>query len=240
MEKKDWYKDWFNTPFYHILYKDRNHKEAEIFIKNITDFLKLPKSSHILDLPCGKGRHSIYLNSLGYTVTGADLSEKSIAFAQQFQNDTLRFKVHDMRNPFEHKYNVIANLFTSFGYFNESQNKTVLQNIKMALQPNGYFIFDFLNASRVRKNLISKEIKVVDSIPFYIQREIKNDTIVKNISFSINNDSYAYAEVVKYLDFRTLESMFEEVGFSISAVFGDYDLNPFDEEVSERLIMVAQ
>ncbi|MDB9922339.1 SAM-dependent methyltransferase, partial [Polaribacter sp.] len=78
MKTKDWFTDWFNTPYYHILYNNRNDSDAQLFMQNITTFLALKKGAHIADLPCGKGRHSIYLNSLGYKVTGGDLSENSI------------------------------------------------------------------------------------------------------------------------------------------------------------------
>jgi len=108
MKKTDWFTDWFNTSYYHTLYKDRNDADAQLFIRNITSFLKIPNPSHILDLPCGKGRHSIYLNSLGYNVTGADLSENSILFAKKFENDTLHFEIKDMRKPLTEKYDEIG------------------------------------------------------------------------------------------------------------------------------------
>ena len=114
MENKNWFKEWFNTPYYHILYKHRNDEDAQFFMRNLTRYLNLPKSAHILDLPCGKGRHAIYLNSLGYRVTGKDLSEKSIRHAKQFENECLNFKVHDMRKPFQNQYDAVFNLFTSF------------------------------------------------------------------------------------------------------------------------------
>ena len=82
MKTKDWFTDWFNTPYYHILYKDRNDNEAQQFIKKITEFLSLPKNATLLDLPCGKGRHSVFLNSLGFKVIGADLSENSRAMVR--------------------------------------------------------------------------------------------------------------------------------------------------------------
>ena len=62
MRTKDWFTDWFNTPYYHILYKDRNDVEAQQFIINITQFLPLSDNALLLDLPCGKGRHSVFLN----------------------------------------------------------------------------------------------------------------------------------------------------------------------------------
>lgn len=240
MEKEDWFKNWFNTPFYHMLYRDRNDKEAQDFMEKIMNHLSISKSSHILDVPCGKGRHSKYLNSLGFKVTGADLSENSIEFAKQFENNNLKFEVHDIRNPFKDKYDIILNLFTSFGYFEFEENKMVLQNIKNALHPNGIFVFDFMNALFVEHHLVTNEIKVVDNIPFVIHREIRDGEILKHISFESNGNKYRFTENVKYLDFNTLKALFLEVGFSIIEIFGDYQLTPFDEEHSERLILIAK
>ncbi|KOY52712.1 class I SAM-dependent DNA methyltransferase [Polaribacter dokdonensis] len=241
METKEWFTEWFNTPYYHILYKDRNDADAQLFMKNITEFLALPKTTHILDLPCGKGRHSVYLNSLGYKVTGGDLAENSISIAKKFENDTLKFKVHDMRKPFNNSYDAIFNLFTSFGYFEEDKEDVlILQNIKNGLNKDGYFVFDFLNVELVKRNLVAKETKVVEDITFYITREIKDGFIIKNINFFADNENRSYTERVKYIDERKLKSYFEKVGFSIENIFGDYHLNSFNSKISNRLIVVAK
>ena len=241
MKTKDWFTDWFNTSYYHVLYKDRNDEEAQLFMKNITTFLALPKTTHILDLPCGKGRHSVFLNSLGYKVTGGDLAENSIKTAQEFENDTLQFKVHDMRQPFNNRYDAIFNLFTSFGYFEEdNEDLLILQNIKNGLKKEGYFVFDFLNANFVKANLVAKETKIVDDITFNITREIANGFIVKNISFFADDKNHAFTERVKYLDSEKMKSYFEKVGFTITNIFGDYNLTEFNNEKSNRLILVAK
>jgi cyclopropane fatty-acyl-phospholipid synthase-like methyltransferase len=64
---------------------------------NITNYLNLPENAKVLDLACKSSFH--YLNQLGFDVLGADLSENSIAEASKDTNDTLHFKVHDMRVP---------------------------------------------------------------------------------------------------------------------------------------------
>ena len=129
-----WFSSWFDTPFYHILYKDRNDKEAHAFMDTLTHYLNFPENGTILDLACGKGRHSLYLNTLGYNVTGVDLSENSINFAKQFENETLRFKVHDMCVPFGEKFDGVFNLFTSFGYFDDDEdNLNTIKAIKTNL-----------------------------------------------------------------------------------------------------------
>lgn len=81
-----WFTSWFDTPFYHILYKDRDDTEAQHFMDKLTGYLNIPEGGSILDLACGKGRHSIYLNSLGFDVTGADLSENSIGLPNNIGN----------------------------------------------------------------------------------------------------------------------------------------------------------
>lgn len=241
MENKDWFKDWFNTPYYHILYKHRNDDDAQFFMRNITSFLNFPKTTHILDLPCGKGRHAVFLNSLGYKVTGGDLSENSINAAQQFSNEKLSFKVHDMRKPFRNSYDAIFNLFTSFGYFeDDAEDIGILQNIKNGLTENGVFVFDFLNAKKVAADLVKNETKTIDGITFTIHRELKNGFIYKHISFFADGKNHSYTEQVKYLDLPKMTNYLNKVGFTITNVFGNYELEPFDENTADRLILVAK
>ena len=241
MKTKDWFTDWFNTSYYHVLYKNRNDEEAQLFMKNIINFLTLPKTTHILDLPCGKGRHSVFLNSLGYKVTGGDLAKNSIKTAQEFENDSLKFKVHDMRQPFNHQYDAIFNLFTSFGYFeDDKEDLLILQNIKNGLKKEGYFVFDFLNTEFVKATLVAKETKIVEDLTFHITREIKDGFIIKNISFFADEKKHEYTERVKYLDAEKMKAYFEKVGFKITNIFGDYNLSDFDTQTSNRLILVAQ
>jgi len=240
MKKTDWFTDWFNTSYYHILYKNRNDEDAQLFMRNITKFLQLSTNSHILDLPCGKGRHSIYLNSLGYKVTGADLSENSINHAKNFENNSLNFAVKDMRKPLSQSYDAIFNLFTSFGYFeNDEDDILVLENIKNGLKEHGVMVLDFLNVVNVKKHLITKEIKTVDGITFRIEREIKNGFILKHISFTDKGQDHSYTEKVKYIDLEKFQTYFNSVGLKINHIFGDYQLSEFQPESSNRLIIVA-
>lgn len=240
MKETDWFTSWFNTSYYHILYKDRNDEDAQLFMRNITSFLKLPKESHIADIPCGKGRHSVFLNSLGYTVTGGDLSENSIEHAKQFENNTLRFVVKDMREPLKHTYDAIFNLFTSFGYVeDDTVDKLILKNLKNGLKENGVFVLDFLNVEKVQKHIVTNEIKIVDGILFSIQREIENGFILKHISFKAGGKEHHYTERVKYIDLEKMKTFFASAGLKIDHVFGDYDLSVFNKETSNRLILVA-
>jgi SAM-dependent methyltransferase len=238
-EKNTWFASWFDTPYYHILYKDRDYAEAQVFMDNITQYLNLPDDAKILDLACGKGRHSIYLNELGYDVTGADLSENSIAQASKFTNEKLHFEVHDMRIPFEQKFDAIFNLFTSFGYFeNDADNLTTLKAIQESLTEYGFAVIDFMNVQHVIENLVPEEVKSVDGIDFHIKRYVIDNHIIKEIGFEDKGEKFHFTEKVQALTLQNFEEMMEEAGIYLLDTFGDYKLKKFYKNESERLIMV--
>ncbi|MFV5692670.1 class I SAM-dependent methyltransferase [Flavobacterium sp. LT1R49] len=236
---ENWYTSWFDSPYYHILYKERNYREAQVFMDNLTHYLNLPEKAKVLDLACGKGRHSIYLNQLGFDVLGADLSENSIAEASKNTNETLHFKVHDMREPFEEKYDAIFNLFTSFGYFeNDEDNLTTLKAIKESLSEYGFAAIDFMNVNQVLETLVPEETKTVEGIDFNIKRYLKDGHIYKEIDFEDKGQKFHFTEKVKALTLKDFEELMEEAGIYLLDIFGDYKLKKFHKTDSERLIMI--
>lgn len=236
---QNWFTSWFDSPYYHILYKERNYREAQVFMDNITHYLNLPDKAKVLDLACGKGRHSIYLNQLGYNVLGADLSENSINEASKNSNQNLHFVVHDMRIPFEEKYDAIFNLFTSFGYFeNDEDNLTTLKAIKESLSEYGFAVIDFMNVTQVINTLVPEETKSVDGIDFHIKRYLQEGHIYKEIDFEDQGQIFHYTEKVKALTLKDFEVLMEEAGIFLLDIFGDYKLKKFHKTDSERLIMI--
>ncbi len=238
-QANNWFETWFDSPYYHILYKDRNDTEAQLFMDNLTNYLNLPEEAKILDLACGKGRHAIYLNQLGYDVTGVDLSENSIKEASKSSNGTLHFKVHDMRVQTEEKYDAVFNLFTSFGYFeNEEDNFKTLAAIKNSLTEYGFAVIDFMNANYVIENLVAEEVKTVDEIDFHIKRYVKDGHIYKEIIFEDKGQKFHFTEKVRALTLQNFEQMMEKADIYLLDIFGDYKLRKFYKNDSERLIMI--
>jgi len=248
MKDSDWFVSWFNTYYYHILYKDRNYDEAEAFIDKLLSHIQLPKNSYVLDLACGKGRHSITLSEYGYRVLGVDLSEQSIEYANEYkrvniiENTNLEFRVHDMREIIPDKqFDAIFNFFTSFGYFNDcTDNIQMLRSVGAMLVPDGLFLMDFMNVKKVVSNLVEKEIKVVDGITFHIQRRTDSHYLFKDIKFEDNGEDHHHTERVQLLYLDSFEHLFAKTGFDIIDVFGDYQLNAFDVDNSNRLIILAR
>ena len=234
-----WFSSWFDTPYYHILYKNRGDEEAQEFMQNLVNFLKLPQGASILDLACGKGRHSVYLNKLGYNVTGVDLSANSIAYAKQFENECLRFRTHCMCKPVGEKFDAVFNLFTSLGYFDdERENRESIVAIKDEIKEGGWGVIDFMNVKKVINNLVPFEIKTVKGIDFHISRRVQDGFILKDIEFEDKGEDYAYTEKVKALTLQKFLFYFEKAEIELVNTFGSYQLNPYDEENSDRLILV--
>ncbi len=235
-----WFESWFNTSYYHQLYKNRNEQEAQDFLQKLVPNLTLNKSAKFLDSCCGKGRHSQVINNLGFEVIGFDLSENSIEEAKKLEKENLHFYVHDMRKLFYTNYFDFAlNLFTSFGYFSsERDNINALLSANKALKENGMLVIDFMNAIQTRKKMVAQESKVIDDITFNISRRIEKNNIVKEIHFKKNNEEFSYSEKVELLELGDFKSLLEKSGFKIKEIYGNYELMPFNEE-SDRLIILA-
>ena len=240
-DTKDWFTSWFDSPYYHILYKDRGYDEAQTFMANLTSNLNIPEGGKILDLACGKGRHSVYLNRIGYNVTGIDLSPHSIALAKQYENDTLNFDVHDMSKPYSQQFDAVFNLFTSFGYFeNEKDNLNTIKAIKANLKENGVGVIDFMNVDYVIDNLVTENIKTVDGISFNQKRYVEDGFVKKDILFSAQGKEHNYHERVRAFTLEDFKVLFKQAGVHLINVFGDYKLHKFDKKTSERLILIFE
>jgi SAM-dependent methyltransferase len=242
METREWFKDWFDSKYYHILYKHRDHGEAQLFIDHLADKLSIIPGARVLDLPCGKGRHSIYLAQKGFHVTGVDLSEQSIAYARKFENDHLSFFVHDMRMPVRINYfDVVLNLFTSIGYFERNtDNAKVISSAAKALKAGGWLVIDFMNAPKIISNLVKEDHKTIEGITFDIRKQVQNGSIVKEIRFEDEGQQHLFTERVKALTLADFKGYIEAAGLKIINLWGSYSLEDFNEQRSDRLIIAAK
>ena len=242
-KKTNWFESWFDTTLYHTLYKNRNEKEAKQFIENLFRFFNPDKNAKVLDLACGKGRHAITINALGFDVTGLDLSTNSIQYAKKKTSNSLRFDVHDMRKVYNPaiKFDIILNLFTSFGYFdNESEDISVLKAVHTQLTDEGFFLLDYLNVFYAEKNLVQLEKKDIDGTLFSIERKVFDGFIRKKITAQTKNSRQTFEEQVKYLTVDDFKKYFHDAGLNLIHIFGNYFLEEYNKENSPRLIMVCK
>jgi SAM-dependent methyltransferase len=244
MAEQAWYKEWFSSPFYHKLYFERDEKEAEAFIKKLIEHLQPQPGSRMLDVACGKGRHSKTLASLGYQVTGIDISFDSIAYAKQFEKDNLDFFVHDMRLPFRGNYFDYAfNFFTSFGYFKtRREHDDAIRTITKSLKPQGVFVIDYLNVHYAEQQLTHNETKKIGETIYDIHRWDDETHFYKKITVTDPSLSEPVENTEKVAKF-SLGDFTDMLAFQrmqVQEVFGDYRFTKYDIKNTPRLIVIAR
>lgn len=237
----DWFKNWFGSPFYKILYQNRDEAEAQDFVEKLLEYLKPAPGSTMVDIACGEGRYALQLADHGYDVTGIDLSHHAIETAKASETGHLHFFIQDMRMPFYVNYFDYAfNFFTSFGYFEHARdNALAARSFAGALKPGGVLVLDYFNSEFVTANLIAEQTVVRGSYTFKVSKRLERKHIIKEINF-VDADSVQrhYCENVSAFTLNDFTDLFGKAGLTLEATFGNYKLDPFDAASSPRLIMI--
>ena len=243
MPDNNWFIDWFNSPYYHILYKERDDEEALAFIRAIVNHLNPPRGCKVLDVACGKGRHSKVLADFGFDVTGIDLSIQSIEEAKRNEAENLHFYQHDMRLPFWiNYYDYAFNFFTSFGYFKTNrEHENAVRTIAQSLRLQGYLVMDYLNVHYAEDNQEKTSEKVVDDVCFKISRWHDEEHFFKQIQVKDQGITrHLFTERVAKFNLGDFTDMLAYQGLQIQEVYGDYNFGHYHVRKSPRLIMIAK
>jgi SAM-dependent methyltransferase len=240
----DWFREWFDSPYYHQLYFQRDEREATDFIVRLLSVLQPPAHSRMLDLACGRGRHSRILAEKGFDVTGIDLSAASIAYARQFEKDNLHFYQHDMRQTFCIRvFDYVFNFFTSFGYFRtEREHHNIIRTVSLSLKDEGFFVMDYLNTAYAEQHLVPHSQKDIEGVHFDLTRYTDQKYFYKKIRIEDKKTDAPreYTEKVAKFSVEDFRKMFSMYGLQIQEIYGNYELDPFDAKTSPRLLLIAR
>jgi len=239
-----WFESWFDTPHYHRLYAGHDRLEAVRFVDRLVEWLHPRAEARMLDLGCGAGRHARALADHGFDVTGLDLAADTIRRARRHETSRLHFVHQDMRVPFGHeRFDVVFSFFTSFGYFaGDDEDERVVRNIADALRPEGTLVLDYQNVAWSERRLVAAEEREIDGHRYRISRWSDEAHFFKRIETDGTDGSAPrrHMERVAKLRLRDFERLLAHAGFAVETVFGDYELSPYDEAASPRLIVVAR
>ena len=240
----EWFKEWFSSPYYHQLYFHRDEEEAAAFISHLIDYLQPSPGVYMVDVACGRGRHSKILASKGFDVTGIDLSFESIREARTAETDNLHFFQHDMRLPFWINYFQYAfNFFTSFGYFRtERENYNAVRTIASSLKPDGTLMLDYLNVHYAEDHLVHITDKEIDGVNYHITKWFDETHFYKKIIVEDEQlkEPLVFIEKVAKFNLGDFNDMFSFHHLQIQEVFGDYNFDSYHVKNSPRLIMIAK
>lgn len=236
-----WFKGWFGTRWYALLYGHRNEEDASALALPIMEWGGLKRGDRLLDMGCGRGRHAEVFSQAGISVTGIDLSEASIAAARA-RVPLGRFEVFDIRKPFAHEaFDAVVCLFTSLGYSPErNDDQQAVDAAAAALRPGGFFVLDLLNGEQVVANLVPHGSNVIDGVKFTISRFQEGSDIVKKIIVEEGGNSHQFEERVHAWRADEVEAMVSSAGLSVERITDGTCEAPFHPQHSDRMVFWAR
>ncbi len=245
-----WFEEWFNHPLYLEVYSHRDNNEAASCIHTIlskTGFdLKEPASLSVLDMACGAGRHALELARLGYVVTGNDLSPYLLEEAMKAALNShlpLKLSCCDMRLiPANALYDLVIQLFTSFGYFDlKKDDQLVIKNAYGLLQDNGWYVLDLLNPLYLAQHLVPQSRRSVGELCVVEERAFNGDRITKKISITPPfGETVIFSESVRLYKEEEIRAMLKKEGFIVVDIVGSYQGESFRENDSPRMIIFSR
>lgn len=239
-----WYRHWFGSDYLQ-LYQHRSAEEALQSVNWLLETIGLSPPARVLDLACGTGRHAVELSRRGFDTCGLDLSWPLLSRAEPGDSEILFNRVRgDMRYlPFgPAAFSLVLSLFTSFGYFDSTEeDRWVLIEVNRVLKESGYFVLDYLNAGKAKRELIPHEETTANGNKISIVRSVdpKQKRIEKNIAIRGEDGVVKhFRESVRLYSENELKNLLTETGFELSSIFGDYHGSSYNED-SPRLILIG-
>ena len=225
---------------------DEETVEEVEFISNVLD---LRDGGVILDLCCGQGRHSIKLARKGYTVIGVDSSRTLLELVEKEalldEEVGLWLVEGDMRSiPIrEGTCDAVINLFTSFGFFDDTENLQALASVASVLKSGGKLLLDYWNPyAAAQLDGVRNWWWITDNLLALAEAQYDFATgRLRDLRTLVDVGKSSVEDVTREIRFYTLpelERMLEEVGLHVLEVYGDVDERDYDME-SRRLITVS-
>ena len=234
----EWFEQWFGEEYLR-LYPHRDDEDAAAVVALIDRLYPLA-GRQALDLACGPGRHAAQLAARGARVLGLDLSLPLLSLARARTRGAVSFVRGDMRRlPFrDGAFDIVVNLFTSFGYFaDDAQHGAVLAGARALLRPRGVFVLDYLNDAAVRASLVPHEERCISSQHVVIERRIVEDGRYVLKEMHLLDDGRSFLERVRLFAPDELVQLFEEAGLVVRHRFGDYDGGPAGPDAPRLILM---
>jgi SAM-dependent methyltransferase len=224
-----------------FLSDERTDAEVELLWR----LLELEPGTEVLDAPCGHGRISNRLAARGARVTGLDATPLFLDAARRDAGERgvdVDYVEGDLRSlPWDARFDVVLNWFTSFGYFEDDDNRRVLHEARKALRPAGRLVIDVHSRDEFQRHRLPVTMTerdgdlMVDRHSFDVltgridtERFVVRGGKVRRFGFSVR--AFTFTELRDWLlqaGFADVEAFDRETGETLSAE-------------SRRMIVVAR
>ena len=246
MTGENWYEDRsFWETFKDHMFPQESVEEAREELEYLLELAEIDKDEKVLDLPCGVGRHAIPLAEKGYKVTAVDLTEPYIEEAKERANEAgvdIEFEVQDVRDYSGGTYDVILNLWNSFGYFEDREDdKKTAKNFYQLLKEGGKLVMEISTKETLAKDFSTKTWEEKDETYFLQKREIKEDwNWIEYKVIAVDGDrKEEYNMSHRLYSARELKNLLKDVGFSQINTYGNLKGEEYDQD-AKTLVVVAE
>lgn len=212
------------------------------FLKNIL------KKGLVLDHCCGPGRLLIPLSAY-MAVVGLDLSmyllQTAKKRAKRANTANLYLVRADMRHlPFRSEvFDGVINFWTSFGYFSEKENRTVLKEIATILKNEGTFILDIANPGWLVRNFRERDWTEEKKYLSLEQRSVNwKNKRMKGKWIVINKQTKEIDEINfdhRLYDLQELKELLHRENLETTQIYGSFRKEDFNEARSNRIILLS-
>jgi 2-polyprenyl-3-methyl-5-hydroxy-6-metoxy-1,4-benzoquinol methylase len=243
----EWYEKIFDNDYIRA-YAKQNKDTAED-VDGIIELLSPGKNMKILDLCSGYGRHSLELARRGYNTTGYDLSEEFLKYAKKKASEEklkVNFVHGDVRElEYKDEYDIVLNLYTSFGFFSHDENQEVIESIARALVPNGRFLIQALCFSGLIRRANPEQpatvyegdgVTIVDTRDWDLEQNMLN--VNRKIFFN-DGGRNEYSFTLRIYTLAEMLRMIEKAGLKLVDYFGNLKGNTFDYQ-SAHYVIIAE
>jgi SAM-dependent methyltransferase len=142
--------------------EETNDREAEL----VWELLELQPGDDVLDLACGHGRIANRLAQRGAEVTGLDATPMFLELARddaERRGVEVEYVEGDMRElPWTDRFDAVLSWFTSFGYFDDADNRRVIEQAHLSLKEGGRFLIENNNPAAVIRSFLPAQVSERD------------------------------------------------------------------------------
>jgi SAM-dependent methyltransferase len=241
----DWWRGFFATPQWVEMHSqiDREHTGAEI--DTIIRHLDLAPGMHLLDIPCGLGRHAVELAARGIKVTGVDITQPLLDVAREramMRGVEIALQQCDMRHiSWEGEFDAVLCYWGSFGYFDDAGNLEFLRAVARSLKAGGRFLIDTQVAETLYSIFRVKGWTQHEQL--YVLEERRIDHLNGRVDcewtiFGHEKGTAKHRSSIRIYTYRQLCEMLREVGFTAFEGYNTMTGKPFTFG-SSRLSLVA-
>jgi len=242
--KNEWWQNFFSGFWLDLQPVFRASEQTRAEADFLAKALRLSPEANVLDVPCGEGRLSIELASLGYQVTGVDMTQTFLDDARKKASDRnlkVNWKLGDMRDLPWHEYFDGAFCFWgSFGYFDEEGDKEFLKSVFRTLKPGGRFLLDIHAVETILPRFREKDWMEVDDIVVLQNRKWNHKTgrVDEEWKFIRDGKTEIHHSSIRIYTYGELNRLMKEVGFQACEGYSSMEMTPFGLG-AKRLLMVA-